>query len=80
MTALSRPAFGWWGPAWVGSWVLAGVLLVAWGVLRAAQKHRQLRSARPDSGGGPGGADEPGGCEGCDGPSGGEPEDYGRAA
>ncbi|MFJ1592478.1 hypothetical protein ACIOD0_19845 [Kitasatospora albolonga] len=86
---LLRPSAAWWSTARIASWVLTGVLLAAWVLLRIAQK-RLLRQVdgpdRADDGpcydDGPGCADDGPDCaDRCgDSPDGGGAEDYGRAA
>ncbi|MFB8106004.1 hypothetical protein ACFC3O_24765 [Streptomyces sp. NPDC056007] len=66
----------------IASWAPTGVLLVAWVLLRAAQKcrPRQIDGSRC-CGDRPGCCEDgPGGADGCGDPPGGRAEGYGRAA
>ncbi|WP_228993487.1 hypothetical protein [Streptomyces sp. DH8] len=71
--AVLRPPAGWWSTAWIGSWVLTGVLLVVWALLRADRKRRYREDGRPGGDGVP----DPKTCDGC---CEGAPEEYGTAA
>ncbi|MFH9608951.1 hypothetical protein [Streptomyces sp. NPDC017448] len=71
--AVLRPPAGWWSAAWIGAWVLTGVLLVVWALLRADRKRRYRKGGRPSGDGVP----DPETCDGC---CEGAPEEYGTAA
>ncbi|WP_411078937.1 phage holin family protein [Streptomyces sp. cmx-18-6] len=78
--AFIEPAAAWWSVAWVAAWVLTGVLLIVWALLRAGQKRRLRRTGRPCGPcepGDPGDPRDPG--DPCGSPAEGA-EGYGRAA
>ncbi|MFG2595266.1 hypothetical protein [Streptomyces sp. NPDC048462] len=45
---LLQPSTSRWTTAWIGSWTLTGALLIAWALLRAAQKQRLHQIAQSD--------------------------------